>query len=203
MKLTPNFVVAGINEDCPRLTASVWMEPPASCVAAGVCDAAGTTVVIDDLVNGPWSQDFTMATHQGEWYAHVTVSPYGFECAMALTDACTAVDVVTDCQAVISNFSGFANKDPSKDDYFFGDNGMIHTMNWAITDLWNCNKCATLSVIDEAGKVTETAVMDFAALLAFSENPAASEAISSWTSYFDFSYTLEVCDCGSTDKSTC
>jgi hypothetical protein len=41
-----------------------------------------------DIANGEKSYVFTTAKLSGKYYAHVSVSPAGFECAMALTEEC-------------------------------------------------------------------------------------------------------------------
>lgn len=91
LKITTSFTFSGIDENCPDLTATVWVEPPAQCATNSLCPAEGFEVVIspEDVKNGAWSHDFSLNAVSGDWYAHVTVSPYGFECAMAITDACT------------------------------------------------------------------------------------------------------------------
>jgi len=104
LKLTPSFDFTGIDENCPELTATVWMEAPAICATNDNCPAEGMEVVIspEDIKNGSWSHDFMMNSVAGAWYAHVTVSPYGFECAMALTDDCTSIINNPPCAAVVT-----------------------------------------------------------------------------------------------------
>lgn len=93
------------------------MEPPAICATTEECPKEGYEYVIPsaDIVNGKWSHDFDLATVNGDWYAHVTVSPTGFECAMSIVDACTEVDVNAPCAAVVSKTSvkNFENPSPS------------------------------------------------------------------------------------------
>jgi len=56
MKLTPSFTFSGIDENCPPLTATVWLEPPEECEKYD-CDTDGYTFVVgpDEVVNGKWS----------------------------------------------------------------------------------------------------------------------------------------------------
>jgi len=145
-----------------------------------------------------------MNTVKGDWYAHVTVSPYGFECAMALTDACTEIDVVPDCNAQVTKVQGIPSVNPDKDNndstysvdgHYFGPDGMLHTMNWAITDLWNCNKCATFSVQDITGNSQANSTMDFATLAKFVDDENVSTTLTSYTSYYNFEYKLSLSDC--------
>jgi len=107
LKLTPSFTFSGIDDNCPELTATVWVEPPVACQTNSLCPAEGYEVVIspEDVKNGSWSHDFKLNYVSGEWYTHVTVSPYGFECAMALTDACDSFSPPGNCNAVVTSFS--------------------------------------------------------------------------------------------------
>jgi len=146
LKLEPSFVLSGIDENCPEMTAKVWLEPPANCATLTNCPTDGLEATIDaaDMVNGPWKHEFTTTAITGEWFAHVTITPSGFECAMAITDACTAVDVEVPCNAKVTSFtaSNSVNTALGPADIYFGDDGINHQMNWAVTDLWNCNLCA-------------------------------------------------------------
>lgn len=101
LKLVPSFTFSGIDENCPDLYATVWMEPPAGCTPDDGCPAEGykTTIEPADIVNGEWSHEFLTSKVNGLWYAHVTVTPAGFECAMAITDGCTPVNVALPCDA--------------------------------------------------------------------------------------------------------
>lgn len=183
LKLTPSFEFTGIDENCPELTATVWMEAPPICASSNNCPAEGMEVVISpmDIKNGSWSHDFEMNSVAGDWYAHVTVSPYGFECAMALTDGCTAINVTPVCNAKVTSFVGDSKATPGTDpDYidengrYYGPDGVTHTLNWGISELWNCNKCASFSVTDESGQSTVSSTMDAATLLQFSGEASLS-----------------------------
>lgn len=118
------------------------MEPPASCEETGACPTTGYEVVLgpDDVKNGAWSHDFNLNDVGGMWYAHVTVSPYGFECAMAITDGCAPIDVHATCEAQVTGW------DVENSVYTTGTNGHMEISNdlhWTIENLWNCNICAT------------------------------------------------------------
>lgn len=183
LKLTPSFEFTGIDENCPELTATVWMEAPAICATSNNCPAEGIEVVIspEDIKNGAWSHDFMMNSVAGAWYAHVTVSPYGFECAMALTDGCTEIDATPVCAATVTSFVGDSKATPGDDatyideaGHYYGPDGVTHTLNWGISALWNCNKCASFSVTDESGNSQVSSTMDAATLLQFSGESSLS-----------------------------
>jgi hypothetical protein len=48
---------------------------------------------------------FTTAELSGEYYAHISVSAVGFECAMALTEDCTEEKVIYLCGAELKDFT--------------------------------------------------------------------------------------------------
>jgi len=120
------------------------MEPPAICATTEECPKEGYEYVIPsvDIVNGKWSHDFDLATVNGAWYAHVTVSPTGFECAMTIVDACTEVDVNAPCTAVVSETSviNYINKFPSDP-----SEGVLNIMPFSVDHLYNCNLCANIN----------------------------------------------------------
>lgn len=51
------------------------------------------------MVNGAVERVFETGIISGEWFVHVTITPTGFDCAMAITDGCAAVDVEQPCNA--------------------------------------------------------------------------------------------------------
>ena len=106
LKLTPSFTLSGIDSACPPMEATVWLEPPSDCATISGCPTEGlsTTIPADQLVNGAWSQDFTTDKISGEWFMHVTVTPTGFDCAIAMTDACSPVEIAAPCAAEVSGF---------------------------------------------------------------------------------------------------
>jgi hypothetical protein len=91
-------------------------------------------------VNGEWSHEFLTTAITGEWFAHVTITPTGFDCAMSITEECTAVDVSIPCTAAISGLtaSNSVNTAMGPADTYYGPDGINHQMNWSVSDLWNC-----------------------------------------------------------------
>jgi len=139
-----------------------------------------------------------MNTVAGEWYAHVTVSPYGFSCAMALDDGCIGFEVDGVCNAKVTGFTGstrdnypttsgadptYIYQDCEGLDHYYGPDGVTHTLNWAISELWNCNYCATATVSDSTGSSTASTTFDKDSLLTFSGDSNISNELRSWTSY--------------------
>lgn len=213
LKLTPSFDFSGIDENCPDLTATVWMEAPATCVESDLCPEEGYTITLEpeDVKNGSWSHNFELDVVKGTWYAHVTVSPYGFECAMAMTDGCTSLEVTPECTAKVTSFSGIpainSAKDQddatySQDGVYYGPDGMVHTLNWGVSDLWNCNKCATYTVQDSSGGAVASGTMDYETLAEFSEDSSISTTLYSYTSYHDWEYSLQLYDCDADTSDT-
>jgi len=64
----------------------------------------------------------------GDWFVHVTVAPYGFECAIAMVAECSKVDVFVPCNAQVDNFDGYATFNPLMGDgsTYWGPDGLIH-----------------------------------------------------------------------------
>jgi hypothetical protein len=106
-----------------------------------------------EIVNGSWTTTQTTGNVGGEWFAHVTITPVGFDCALAMAESCTAIDVEKACDATISGFNGIPsiNTSNGKAVTYSGPDGLNHAINWAVTDLWNCNLCAAYSVVDSNG----------------------------------------------------
>lgn len=214
LKISTGFSFSGIDENCPELTATVWVEPPAQCATNSLCPAEGFEVVIapEDVKNGAWSHDFTLNAVSGDWYAHVTVSPYGFECAMAITDACTMGEVDMPCNAAVTSWVGTPANNPDvtddsyvdADGHYYGPYGTVHSLNWGITGLWNCNKCATLYVSDESGTATDSYALDYDTLAQYSGQSGIATQMWTYSSYESWTYTLSMYDCDSdpTDPST-
>jgi hypothetical protein len=142
LKLTPSFEFTGIDENCPELTATLWMEPPASCAETGICPTEGFEVVLgpDQVKNGAYSHEFLLNNVDGLWYAHVTVSPYGFECAMAITDGCTDINVAAPCAAQVTSWDV---ENSLYTDSSHESAPIANDIYWTMENLWNCNICAT------------------------------------------------------------
>lgn len=74
---------------------------------------------------------------------------------------------------------------------------MIHTMNWSVSDLWNCNLCANYYVQDSVGASKAEGNMQWEVLYEFSEHDEISVSLFSDSSWNDFDYTLTLVECGS------
>jgi hypothetical protein len=163
-KTTLDFIFTGIDEGCPDLVAEVWLETPEDHVFT-VAKASDMKVTISsaDIVNGAQSHVFTTSKLSGEYFAHVTVSPAGFECAMALTEECQEKFVVYPCKAVLSNFTAIPaiNTALGPADVYFGVNGIQHTLNWDVSDLWNCDLYADYKVDTYSGESSATGDLDW------------------------------------------
>jgi hypothetical protein len=62
----------------------------------------------------------------GEYYAHVTLVPFGLECTMAIDEACTDVSVQVPCEALVLYFVGEAhiNSDVGVAPFHEGEKGV-------------------------------------------------------------------------------
>jgi len=90
-------------QNCPDLQATVWFETPEG---ADVEDQTkiDDSETIAQAAGGTISNTFVQAPIKGEYYAHVTVVPFGFECAMAIDETCTELAVNLPCEAKITYF---------------------------------------------------------------------------------------------------
>lgn len=106
----------------------------------------------------------------GEWYAHVSVIPADFECAMAITDECWKIDVEKKCagEVKITEVSNEINLALGAADQYVGENGIIHNLNWEVSDLWNCNYCAHYRLKSITGTSEAEGSMTYKELVAFS-----------------------------------
>lgn len=207
MRLIPNFTFSGFDADvCPDMEGTVWLEPPSACASDPSCPAEGITIPITtaEIVNGPWSSTQLTGKVSGEWFAHVTITPVGFECALAMADSCTSIDVAMPCDAVVSGFAGDAsiNTANGQTAQYVGAAGLNHGLNWSVSDLWNCNLCATYSVADAIGGSTATASMTKSELISFSSASSNLVKLQSATSYYPLDYQLVLADCDSGDNYT-
>jgi len=84
------FELTGIDENCPELEATVWLETPEGHVFKSDATAAAMTVALQpsDVVNGVFAYTFDSAELTGDYFAHVSITPFGFECAMAIDEDC-------------------------------------------------------------------------------------------------------------------
>jgi hypothetical protein len=92
LRLTPTFDFSGIDENCPEMTATVWLEPPEMCSMVDDCPNEGLshTIPASKINNGTWTEEFVLDTKiNGCWNVHVTVTPSEFDCAMPLLDECS------------------------------------------------------------------------------------------------------------------
>lgn len=78
---------------------------------------------------------------------------------------------------------------------YVGANGLNHALNWAVTDLWNCDLCADYSVVDSIGGSIASSTMTWDSLLSFSEATTNSVSLKSETSYYPLEYTLALKNC--------
>jgi hypothetical protein len=72
---------------------------------------------------------------------------------MALAEECQDKFVVYPCKAELSAFTALPaiNTALGPADSYFGVNGIKHTLNWNVSDLWNCDLYADYTVQDVTG----------------------------------------------------
>lgn len=85
---------------------------------------------------------------------------------------------------------------------YYGPYGTVHNLIWGISGLWNCNKCATLSVSDISGNSTASKVFNFNELATFSSQEGIATQMYTYTSYEDWNYNLDLYDCDSPTNTT-
>ena len=129
----------------------------------------------------------------------MTITPSGFDCAMAITDACSGVNVQKACAAEVTGFetSNSVNTALGAADTYNGPNGIIHHFNWAVSDLWNCDLCASYSVSSLNGESTASATMTWDQLYQFSQVAENSRTLETDTSYQPYVYDLTISQCDS------
>ncbi len=190
---TIDFDVDGISSECPQLEAQVWLEVPETHVFTQATEADMKVTASDaELRSGKVQKSFSTSKFSGDYYAHVSVSPTGFECAMAMVEECTDVFVQYDCAAVLNSFSAAPGINTEKGDAktYNGPDGIFHVFDWDVSDLWNCDLYAVYSVVDESG--TEEPVsgrLDWAELIEFTQTDS-TRTIYTHTSYYSYYYTI-------------
>lgn len=95
---------------------------------------------------------------------------------MSITDACADLPLAYDpCAAVVSDFtaSPTINTAVGTAPQHDGPNGIIHSMNWSVSDLWNCNLCANYAVEARNGFDSAEGSMTWSQLYTFSKSDDA------------------------------
>jgi len=137
------------------------------------------TLTDAEIKNGKVSREFETKKLNGDYFAHVNVSPAGFECSLALLEECTSESVAMPCNAVITSLEGeMAFKET-----------MNHHLKFQITDLWNCDITATLDVEDTNNEAIASEDLTWKNLVEM-EDAASTKTLTTGMSYYDFDYTL-------------
>lgn len=84
---------------------------------------------------------------------------------------------------------------------YWGPDGMMHTLNWAVSDLWNCNLCVDYYVKSEQDGSGAAGTMTWETLYSFNERPEISVSLQSYSTWDDFEYTLTLQECGADNTS--
>lgn len=108
------------------------------------------TLTNAEVKNGAVTREFETSKLSGLYYAHVTVAPAGFECAMAMIEECTSESIEIPCAADITKFTAAASITPVAKDESEAT-GMTHSIAFSVSDLWNCDLYAKYSVQDTNG----------------------------------------------------
>ena len=81
-------------------------------------------------------------------------------------------------------------------DEYVGENGIKHSIQFVIENLENCDVYGYYEVKDIVGNSTASVTMDTETLIEYAQGGASDWSswldFSSWTSYYPFSYTLEI-----------
>jgi len=87
-----------------------------------------------------YTKDFTSTLISGDYYMHVSVRPYGFECAMPFHEDCSGEPIMYPCEAVISNFTAIVTDMTPHDEIpvLGTPRGISHFIDFDATNLWNC-----------------------------------------------------------------
>lgn len=123
-----SFELTGIDAECPELEGTVWLETPHDHVFESDAQEASMTVNLGtaDVVNQKYQFSFDSDELTGDYFAHVSISPFGFECAMAIDEACLDEYVAYPCDAVLSGFRATPtiNLEKGPAEEYFGADGM-------------------------------------------------------------------------------
>lgn len=194
---TISFNLSGVSDSCPELIAEVWLETPVDHeFTLAKPEDMKVSYQGDEVVNDDFSHMFTTSELSGEYYAHVTVTPVGFECAMALVEECTEEKVIYPCGADLSDFSAvpainFPTAETKPSEMEGISNGIEHSLKWSVSDLYNCNLYAVYDVVDTNGGSTDSQEMTWDELYAYHLTTDARVLVSE-TSYYDFKYSVEL-----------
>lgn len=187
------------------MVGKIWFEPPAFCKGSDECPEEGYDILlsIDAIKAGhvdlTMEQDFVA----GDWYAHVSVTPAYFDCAMALTDACMLIEPPVPapaCEAKIKNLKALASiNDAVGDETYNGADGMMSTMTWNVDNIWDCGEklCSDYSLLSEDGVSTFTGAQSWSQIYTHYQGNGQAEQFTSYTTYSKLSYSVNLKDCSS------
>jgi hypothetical protein len=100
--------VANLN-GCPDLVAKVWFESPNDHEVPDRKEIDDADTLRQAIVTGDKiSHTFTTRPLNGVYYAHISLTPFGFECALALDEDCTDMSVAIPCDAKAFDLTGTA-----------------------------------------------------------------------------------------------
>lgn len=103
---TISFNLSGIDDGCPELVTEIWLETPVDHEFT-IAKAEDMMVYLTgaEVTNDDHEHMFVTAKLSGDYFAHVSVTPVGFECAMAMVEDCTDVIVRYPCGAELKDFT--------------------------------------------------------------------------------------------------
>jgi hypothetical protein len=147
------------------------------------------TLTNDEVKNGAVTREFETSKLSGLYYAHVTVAPAGFECAMAMVEECTSESMEIPCAADITKFTATAIITPLVTKDLSEATGMTHSIAFSVSDLWNCDLYAKYSVQDTNGGSKAEATLKWDDLTTYVASDS-TKVLESASSFYDFDYTL-------------
>ena len=133
---------------CPDLLVTVWLEVPASSEFA---DANDTTIYesLDQVTSGAHTYEFNTTTFNGEYFAHVSITPYGLEVDFPMAEDSTSEIIYIPCTAKAHDLSIHSYINTDLDDVtVYSLNNIKHFIDFSFDYevLWNCDLTANVTI---------------------------------------------------------
>ena len=146
-------------ENCPDLLVTVWLEVPTTHeYTIATADEMTQYQSLDEVTAANHTHEFNTTKLSGEYFAHVSITPYGLECAFAITEDCTSELVYSPCEAEAFGLSARSVINMDLDDVtVLSEDNLVHTIDFSMNyeKFWNCDLEATVTVYQAGGNSTE------------------------------------------------
>lgn len=192
-------------EGCPDMLMTVWFELPEGLdhTHADVPDQEYTLhyepAEVMAIAGDGYLHTFTTLPISGDYVVHVSLSPYGFECGLSITEECQDVPVILPCGAEFVD-SAFEFSTAKRDVDFEGWNiygtegGLQHIVDWSVRNTWNCDLTVNVNVANDVNDFEANYSYTWEQALNFIADPDSHTVFHSPNQWSEMTVTWELYD---------